>query len=85
MMGDLTLGDLRAHLNDGKALADGSAKKTDRKRDGDMVDHLNQIKKEKHLMRMRKNNDEETAMELLRDLELRKEKELRAQIEKEEI
>lgn len=49
------------------------------------MDHLDQIKKEKHLLRMRKNDDEQTAQQLLRDLEQRKEKELRAQIEKEEI
>ena len=78
MMGDLTLGDLRAHFSDGKNLADDRQKKTQMKRDGDMVDHLGQIKREKHLIRMRKNQDEDTAIELLKDLEQRKERELRA-------
>ncbi len=36
------------------------------------------IKKEKHMMRMRKDQDENDMLELLRDLEQKKEKELRA-------
>ena len=46
---------------------------------------MKEIKKEKHLMRMQKDQNEEDLFQLLKDLEQRKEKELRAQIEKEEI
>lgn len=78
MMGDYNLDELRGYFQTGKLRQDDAQKRTQFKKDGDMMDQMRDIKKEKHLMRMKKDQDEGDLVDLLRDLEQRKELELRA-------
>lgn len=68
-MGDYTLDELRGYFATGKIAADDKQRRSQVKKDGDMEDYMKSIKKEKHLMRMQKDSDENDMMALLRDLE----------------
>jgi hypothetical protein len=52
---------------------------------GDLHDELLEYKNRKQVLRMQQKQDEDAMVELMQELEQRKEKELRARIEKEEI
>mmetsp|Transcript_29186 Transcript_29186/g.26579 ORF Transcript_29186/g.26579 Transcript_29186/m.26579 type:complete len:136 (+) Transcript_29186:300-707(+) len=54
-------------------------------RENDMKDELERLKKEKNDIRSIKKKEEEALADLLRDVEMKREKELRARIEKEQI
>jgi hypothetical protein len=49
------------------------------------MDQMKNLKASKQTMRLRKQDDENAFVDLLKDLEQRKERELRARLEKEEI
>lgn len=85
LLGNYNLDELRGYFQTGKLNQDEEQKRAQFKKDGDLIDQMKDIRKEKHLMRMKKESDENDLVALLKDLEQRKEIELRAQIEKEEI
>lgn len=51
----------------------------------DLYDDVKALKNKKHLMRLQKGDEDEEVLGLMKELEQRKEKDLRAEIEKEEI
>ena len=56
-----------------------------RKKEMEMVDELQAMKKDKEIVRMKTENDEKVLLDLVNELKYRKDRELRARIEKEDI
>lgn len=56
IMGDYSLGELRDYFQTGKMKHDDAQRRSHFKKDGDMIDQMKDIKKEKHLMRLQKDS-----------------------------
>lgn len=84
-MSRLSLGEVKDYFDNKNKILDNKALYDDKKKGMDYKDEIQQLKNKKHLLRLQEDDTEGEVIELLKELEKSKEKDLRAQIDKEEI
>lgn len=84
-LGKMTLQDMKGHFEAEKTRFDDIQRTALRKKEGEMADEIQQMKKEKEMLRHKRDNDEKVMLDLVNELKGRKDRQLRAQIEQNEI
>ena len=81
----MSLQDIKGHMEADRVWFDDIQKEALRKKEWELADELQVMKKEKDALYHKKQNDEQVMLDLVNELKNRKDRELRAWIEQEEI
>lgn len=81
----MSLGEVKEHFDNQSKILNNKHDLLSKKKGMDYKDDIQELKNKKHLLRLRDEDTHEEVIDLLKELEKAKEKELRANIDKEEI
>lgn len=84
-LGKMTIQDMKGHFEAQNTRFDDIQREALRRKEQEMADEVAQMRKEKEMLRHKRDNDEKVMLDLVSELKQRKDRELRARMELQEI